>query len=43
MDTALKNLIGTECFIYLDDMITFSPHCGRTRFEIEHIAQVRGG
>jgi hypothetical protein len=24
MDTDLKNLIGTECFIYLDDMIIFS-------------------
>jgi hypothetical protein len=24
MDTVLKNLIGTECFIYLDDLIIFS-------------------
>jgi len=39
MDTVLKNLVGTECYIYLDDCAIFSGTAEQHARRLEHVLQ----
>jgi len=39
MDTVLKNLVGTECYIYLDDCVIFSSTAEEHSRRLEHVLQ----
>jgi hypothetical protein len=39
MDTVLKNLVGTECYIYLDDRVIFSNTAEEHAWRLEHVLQ----
>ena len=39
MDTVLKNLVGTECYIYLDDCVIFSNTAEEHARRLEHVLQ----
>ena len=39
MDTVLKNLMVTECYIYLDDCVIFSNTAEEHARRLEHVLQ----
>jgi len=39
MDTILKNLVGTECYIYLDDCVIFSNTAEEHARKLERVLQ----
>jgi hypothetical protein len=39
MDTVLKNLVGTECYIYLDNCIVFSNTAEEHAQRLQHVLQ----
>ena len=39
MDTVLKNLVGAECYIYLDDCVIFSNTAEEHARRLEHVLQ----
>jgi len=39
MDVVLKNLVGTECFVFLDDIIIFSESADEHALRLENVLQ----
>jgi hypothetical protein len=39
MDVVLKNLVGTECFVFLDDIIIFSESAEQHALRLENVLQ----
>jgi hypothetical protein len=37
MDTVLKNLVGTECFIFIDDIVVFSSTTEEHALQLENV------
>ena len=37
MDTVLKNLVGTECFVYIDDIVIFSSTAEEHALRLENV------
>ena len=41
MDTVLKDLIGSELFVFIDDLIVFSKSAEEHTIRLEHVTEVR--
>ena len=39
MDTVLKNLVGTDCFVFIDDIILFSSSAEEHARRLERVLQ----